>query len=130
MVELARRYGQGPVLVRAIAERQEISSKYLHALLAALKSAKLVRSVRGSGGGYALARAPADILVSEIVEALEGPFSVVDCVLDEGLCDRAESCAVRDIWKDLSETLESKLAAITLLELVGRQEDKEAEASS
>ena len=85
MVDLAKRFGEGPVLVRSIAERQEISGKYLHALLASLKSAKLVRSVRGSGGGYALARAPEEIMLNEILEALEGPFSLVDCVLECGI---------------------------------------------
>lgn len=124
MVDLAERFGEGPVLVRSIAERQDISSKYLHALLASLKSAKLVRSVRGSGGGYALARDPEEILLSEILEALEGPFSIVDCVLDEGICDRTSSCAVRDVWKDLSETMESMLANITLKSLLDRQTSK------
>jgi Rrf2 family protein len=126
MVDLAQAFGEGPVLVRAIAERQEISPKYLHALLASLKSAKLVRSVRGSGGGYALARDPAEIRLNEIIEALEGPFSVVDCVLDKGLCDRAENCAARDIWTDLSQTVEAKLTAITLEELSHRQVSKES----
>ena len=129
MVDLAQNFGQGPVLVRSIAERQEISSKYLHALLATLKSAKLVRSIRGSGGGYTLARPPAEIRLNEIVEALEGPFAVVDCVLDEDLCSRRPFCATRDIWKDLSETLESKLSAITLDVLLLNQQDKEARSS-
>lgn len=125
MVDLAQTHGNGPVLVRSIAERQEISSKYLHALLASLKSAKLVRSVRGSGGGYTLARDPSEIRLNEILEALEGPFAVVDCVLDEELCDRAACCAVRDVWQNLSASLESQLADVTLSELARRQRVKE-----
>ncbi len=126
MVDLAQRFGEGPVLVRSIAERQEISSKYLHALLAALKSAKLVRSVRGSGGGYALARAPEEIHLNEVLEALEGPFSIVDCVLDASVCDRSPRCAVRDVWYDLSSTIENLLADISLAKLLKRQVAKEA----
>lgn len=126
MVDLAQRYGEGPVLVRSIAERQDISSKYLHALLATLKSAKLVRSVRGSGGGYALAKSPEEIRLNEILEALEGPFSIVDCVIDESVCKRSKTCATRDIWSELSMTMEQRLAAITLKELLARQTAKEA----
>jgi Rrf2 family cysteine metabolism transcriptional repressor len=125
MVDLADHYGEGPVLVRSIAERQEISGKYLHALLASLKSAKLVRSVRGSGGGYALARAPEEIHLNEVLEALEGPFSLVDCVLDQAVCDRSCSCATRDVWTELSKTMEDTLSSISLRELLDRQHAKE-----
>lgn len=128
MVDLAQRFGEGPVLVRSIADRQDISSKYLHALLATLKSAKLVRSVRGSGGGYALSKSPDKIRLNEILEALEGPFSIVDCVLDPSVCDRSKSCATRDVWTDLSTAMEQKLATITLTELLAQQEAKEASA--
>lgn len=130
MVDLAQRYGEGPVLVRSIADRQDISSKYLHALLATLKSAKLVRSVRGSGGGYALAKSPDEIRLNEILEALEGPFSIVDCVLDESVCDRAKACASRDIWTELSTAMEQKLSTITLSKLLAQQQAKEASAST
>jgi Rrf2 family protein len=129
MIELAEKYGQGPVLVRSIAERQEISSKYLHALLAALKSAKLVRSVRGSGGGYSLARAPAEIRLDEILVALEGPLSIVDCVLDAKTCDRACRCATRDVWTEVSTAIEDTLSRISLEDLLARQTAKDAACS-
>lgn len=130
MVDLAERFGEGPVLVRSIAERQDISSKYLHALLASLKSAKLVRSVRGSGGGYALTKTPEDIHLNEILEALEGPFSIVDCVLDESVCDRVERCAVREVWYDLSHSMEETLSGISLRSLLERQLAKDAQVSA
>jgi Rrf2 family transcriptional regulator, cysteine metabolism repressor len=126
MIELAEKFGQGPVLVRSIAEHQEISTKYLHALLAALKAAKLVRSVRGSGGGYALVRPPAEIRLDEILQALEGPLSIVDCVLDSSVCDRACHCAARDTWAEVSHAIESTLAGITLEDLLSRQQLKDA----
>ena len=65
MFELARSFGGAPVLMSAVAERQDLSRKYLHALLTTLKSAGLVRSVRGAGGGFLLARPPAEIRISE-----------------------------------------------------------------
>jgi Rrf2 family transcriptional regulator, cysteine metabolism repressor len=129
MVDLAAHHDQGPVFVRTIAVRQEISAKYLHALLASLKGAKLVRSVRGSSGGYTLARAPQEITLSEIIEALEGPFAISDCVQDGSVCERASRCAVRDVWQELSELLESAMAAITLGDLLQRQLAKEAPSS-
>lgn len=129
MIELAEKYGQGPVLVRSIAEHQEISNKYLHALLAALKAAKLVRSVRGSGGGYALARPPAEIRLDEILQALEGPLAIVDCVLDGAICDRADCCAARDTWAELSHAIESALAGITLEALLSKQQLLDAAAA-
>ena len=126
LIDLAAAHGDGPVLVRSVADNQEISSKYLHALLASLKSAGLVRSVRGSGGGYALARHPAEIKLSEVIEALEGPLTLVDCVSDAAICDRSGRCAARDIWSTLSETITDVLAGITLADLLERQRAKDA----
>jgi Rrf2 family protein len=124
MLDLAERFGEGPVLVRSIAERQAISAKYLHAILTSLRAAKLVRSVRGSGGGYALARAPEEIFLNQVVEALEGPICLVECVSDESVCDRASHCAARDVWSELSVAMETMLSSITLGELVERQRTK------
>lgn len=125
MVDLAAHYGQGPVLVRSIAERQGLSGKYLHALLASLKSAKLVRSVRGSGGGYALTREPKEIHLQEIVEALEGPITLVDCAFAPGSCERSRCCAVREVWQEMSETMQAMMAQMTLQTLLERQLAKE-----
>ncbi len=127
MIDLAGYYGEGPVLVRSVAERQGISSKYLHALLASLKSAGLVRSLRGSGGGYSLAKAPDTIRVSEILEALEGPVSIVDCVNEAGLCERAQGCVAREIWGQLNEAIENVLEGLSLQDLLTRQEEKNSE---
>ena len=76
MFELACQTDAGPVTVAAVAQRQELSRKHLHTLLTALKSAGLVHSVRGPGGGFALARAPERIRLSEILEAVEGPLTL------------------------------------------------------
>ena len=73
MFELARGFGQDPLLMSTVAERQGLSRKYLHTLLTTLKTAGLVRSVRGAGGGFVLARPPAEIKLSEVITALEGP---------------------------------------------------------
>ncbi len=126
MIDLAADHGAGPVLVRSVAESQGISSKYLHALLASLKSAGLVRSIRGSGGGYVLAREPEAITLLQILEALEGPLNVVDCVADTELCGRAACCAARDVWVDVSRAIAEVLGGITLAALLERQRAKDA----
>ena len=117
MFELARGFGQAPVLMSTVAERQDLSRKYLHALLTALKSAGLVRSVRGSGGGFALARPPAEIKLSEILRALEGPLSLVDCVADKRACDRSSRCPARRVWQELAGAVEDVLDNVTLKDL-------------
>lgn len=121
MLELARCHGEPPVLMSVLAERESLSRKYLHALLTILKEAGLVRSVRGAGGGFLLTRVPAKIRLSEILRALEGSLSLVDCVEDEGACDRAESCTARRVWEELSRTIESVLEKVTLEDLIASE---------
>ena len=114
MLELAQRFGEAPVLMSTLAQRQGLSRKYLHTLLTALKSAGLVRSVRGPGGGFVLARPPAQIKLSEILHAAEGPLSLVDCVADRRACNRSKRCLARRVWRDLSGAIEDVLDNVTL----------------
>jgi len=118
MVQLAEAFETGPVLMRTIAAEQDISLKYLHAVLTTLKGAGLVRSVRGAHGGYSLARPPSKITAKEVVQALEGSLAPVACVADGGLCERAESCAVRNLWRDLGNAIDSTLSGVTLADLM------------
>jgi len=118
MGELALAHGGGPVLMRTIAERHSISRKYLHALLTSLRAAGLVRSVRGSGGGYVLARSPEQIRLREVVQALEGSLSFADCVQDASLCAHSSGCIGLPLWRDLSHAVERLLGGITLADLV------------
>lgn len=120
MLELALRHGSGPVMMTTIAECQDISRKYIHSLLTSLKSAGLVRAVRGAGGGYMLSREPNKILLSDVVRALEGEFFPVDCVGDLSICERAEFCVTREIWRDLGEAVEGVLKKTNLEQLVSR----------
>lgn len=125
MLELAMNYQHGPVLLKDIAKRQEISFRYLDQLITPLKAAGLVKSIRGKGGGYVLAKPPSQIRLSEIVQLLEGSVAPVDCVDDPEFCPRTESCATRDVWVQLKETMLNILEFLTLEELAQRQEEKE-----
>ena len=118
ILELARRFGEPPVAMAFLAESEGFSRKYLHTLLTALKSAGLVRSVRGVGGGFVLAQPPGEIRLNEVLEALEGPSSLVACVADGRTCDKTNGCDARRVWQDLSNTIENALASVTLEELI------------
>lgn len=121
MFELARSFGEGPLLMSTIAERQGLSRKHLHALLTSLKSAGLVRGIRGPGGGFVLTKVPSEIRLSEVLYALEGPLALVHCVPDRRACDRVNRCAARKVWQKLSGAIEEVLDGVTLEDLVSPQ---------
>jgi Rrf2 family protein len=124
MLDLAAHYGEGPVLLREISQREDISEKYLWHLINPLKTAGLVNATRGAHGGYELAKAPNEITVKDIFEVVEGPICLVDCVDKPATCKRSDFCIARDLWGDASRVLAETLAKATLASLVLRQKDK------
>jgi len=129
MLDLAMNPNCEPVRMSAVARRQALSRKYLHALLTTLKTAGLVRGVRGAGGGFVLARPPAEIKLSEILHALEGPLSLVDCVADERFCDRTNHCPARHVWLTLAGAINDVLERFTLADLVALENEGGAKES-
>jgi Rrf2 family protein len=117
MLDLAHGFGTRPIPMGDIARRQGLSRKYLHALLAGLKDAGLVHSVRGAHGGYELARSPNDIQVGEIVRAMEGDLAIVDCLDDEEACPRVTKCSARKLWSELNRAMAGVLDRLTLADL-------------
>ena len=117
MVEMARSQNGGPVMMRQITERQRIPRKYLHSLLTDLRKNGLIRSLRGSRGGYVLARDPEKITAREIIEILEGKIKLVDCREHGGPCKMYRSCATRALWADLGDLLRDRLDGVTLAQL-------------
>ena len=101
ILELAVNNNKGPLQTKIIAERQDISGKYLEQLLAALKSAGFVRSIRGSKGGYVLAKPENQIKLSDVFNALEGPVITVECLENESYCAQVADCVVRQVWAQL-----------------------------
>jgi Rrf2 family protein len=124
MLELALHFGEGPVLLKDIAERQGISEKYLWQLINPLKSMGLIKSIRGARGGYVLAREPAEINLREILRILEGSLCLVDCVDDPAACDRSESCITREIWSETSKNISQSLESMTLGKMVERHKNR------
>ncbi|HAR29948.1 MAG TPA: Fe-S cluster assembly transcriptional regulator IscR [Gammaproteobacteria bacterium] len=117
MIDIALHRAQGPVSVTEVAERQAISSAYLEQLFSKLKRAGLLQSVRGPGGGYEIARAPAGITVASIIAAVgEG----VDATRCQGAADCRDgaTCLTHDLWSALSQHIDTFLSGITLESLI------------
>ncbi len=124
ILELADNYGKGPLQTRVIAQQQDISVKYLEQLMAALKSAGLVRSRRGARGGYVLARPPAKIKLSDIFDVFEGPVVTVECVANENYCARAADCIARQVWSEVQRAVKNVLQSKTLQDAIDKARDK------
>lgn len=120
MVDLARRWGQGTVSLRVVAEREDLPEAYLEQLVAVLRRAGLVNGKRGAGGGYMLSREPAAITAGDVVRALEGPIEPQICTAEgEPVlnCVHEPSCGTRLVWLKLQSTIATALDALTLAEL-------------
>src|SRR3954453_8862394 len=112
--------GAPPTSVRDIAERTGLPQPYLEQILLALKGAGLVRSKRGVGGGYVLAREPASITLGSIVSAVDGPIVLGDFgePHKNGACDHEGQCVLLAVWAEVSEQMRRLLAALTLSDVV------------
>jgi Rrf2 family protein len=121
MLDLAIHYGQGRILLKDIAHRQDISDKYLGQLIMPLKNAGLVLSIRGSHGGYILSLEPASINLKQVIEAVEGSLSIVECVDKPAICPKSGYCVNRELWTKLSEDMSRTLESITLKDLADKQ---------
>jgi Rrf2 family transcriptional regulator, cysteine metabolism repressor len=118
MVYLAARAGTGPAPLGEIAAGEGIPGPFLERILARLRDAGLVTATRGASGGYALARPPERVAVADVVVALEGPLTLVDCVQADGACARADGCASRVVWRRLDEAIAAALEGVSLRDLL------------
>jgi Rrf2 family cysteine metabolism transcriptional repressor len=125
MLELASHYGEGPIELKEIAKKETISLKYLEQVIIPLRSAGLVKSIRGSKGGYILAKSPSEICLNDLFEILEGPINLIECLKDPKACQKSSFCVTRDIWKEVSESIYRIFHSITLEEMVNRKREKE-----
>jgi Rrf2 family protein len=120
MVSLAQYYqnGRESIILKKVSDEEDISIRYLEQIIIPLKIARLVKSIRGAGGGYILARHPSEIKLREILLALEGSCCLVECVDDEDYCDKIKECATYEIWKNASKLLRDYFDNTTLQDLV------------
>ncbi len=119
MVELAQRYGSGPVSLSEVAAAQEVSLSYLEQVIRPLRRAGLLTSTRGASGGYTLARPPATITIGDVIRVLEGAIVPIRCVTDQTCspCSLEDRCATRSVWEIVRDRLTETLDGITLADL-------------
>ncbi len=125
LMEMAIHYGEGPMLLKDISEKQEISLQYLEHIISPLVKAGIVKTTRGFKGGVWLALPPSEIKLSDTTRILEGDLSPVECVNDPGSCKRSRECAPRDIWDEMTQAMYRVLESTTLQDLVKRQDIKD-----
>ena len=124
LLDIALHGEKGPVLLKDIARRQQISLLYLEHIMAPLIVGDIVRSTRGPRGGVSLTRPPDGIRLGEVIQLLEGSIAPVDCVNNPDACNRSELCVTRDIWEELKKAMNQILESTTLQDLAERQEKK------
>ena len=127
LVDLATHDAEKPRLIRDIAESQGISEKYISRLVIDLRKAKMIRSIRGVNGGFHLAKSPEDITLLDVLEAMEGPLSIVDCVHTPKKCDKNMNCAAREIWAGLNEGIRDLMRGVTLADVLTAYEKQKAD---
>ncbi len=118
MVSLARHRGDAPVSLKDISEHEGISLSYLEQLFVKLRRGHIVRSVRGPGGGYILARPSSDISVGEVISVVEEPLNPVACLdKDSAGCERAATCSTQAVWKGLAGKIAEFLGSISIKDI-------------
>ena len=121
LVELAMRYGDGPVQTATIAYRQGIPESYLERLMSALNKSGFVHSRRGPQGGHLLARPPQHVNLHEIMQELDGNSSPLDCLTLPTDCMFSDCCAQKEIWQTVEDSIQKVLESTTLAHLAERQ---------
>ena len=126
LIDLARYSGEAPVSTASISERKDISERYLEQLMSPLKKAELVKSVRGAGGGYMLAKDMDHISVGDVLRALEGSLDPVECagLAPDGNCQVSDSCVTKYVWKRINDSINQTVDEISLGQLVEESRKK------
>jgi len=122
VLDIAQHCENGPVRIQDIADRQGVSAKYLEKLIRKLKDVGFIKSKRGPRGGHSLARPATEIPIGEVVHALEGDGSLVECRTGKEDCSRLEVCLTRRLWREASDAMYARLNSITLADLLADAE--------
>jgi Rrf2 family transcriptional regulator, cysteine metabolism repressor len=121
MIELARKFGDGPISLKTIAQSNDLSEHYLEQLIAPLRNAGLVKSIRGAYGGYILGNEPSKISAGDIIRVLEGPISPVEGIENE-------EPAKRELWIRIRDAVKDVLDNTSLEDMVNHSDDGETDA--
>ncbi len=128
LIDLAGYSEIEPVSISSIAARQNISERYLEQLMTLLKKAGLIKSIRGAGGGYVLAKDAGEISVGDVLRALEGSLEPVECAaFKEESCAASDLCVTKYVWQRINESINRTVDEISLMQLV--EEGKQMKAT-
>jgi Rrf2 family protein len=117
MADIMKHDDGDPVPLKDVAKRENLSQRYLSQLAIHLKNAQLLKSVWGMNGGYRLARPAEEIRILDIFQAVEGPISVLDCLMDPNICPRYDYCDCVYLWRDINDGITNTLGKYTLRDL-------------
>lgn len=121
IIVLAQDYGAGPVAIKTICQRRGLAKQYLIKIFSLLVRAGLITAIRGKGGGYVLAKAPGEISLLQVIEAVEGTIALNYCQQDPITCDEV-NCPIRPVWTALQLAVQEKLGGMTLADCICRQD--------
>ena len=124
VVDIAANRGAAPVQTKEIAARQGIPEQFLEQLLASLRRAGIIRSIRGAGGGYDLARRASQITIGDILRTLSGPIVPIRCVNEPNTagCEQEEACGVADLWRRLTTAITDVVDTTTVQDIVDQRQ--------
>lgn len=123
LVEVGLDDHAGPVSLKTVAERQQLSQQYLEQLFGMLRRAGIVVSIRGAHGGYKLARPADEIDALEVVQLLEGGLAPVACLEEDLGCDRVGHCSTESLWRKVDSAVRSVLGSVSLQDLVNERRE-------
>lgn len=128
IIEIALLDDKRPAQVREIAAKQAIPERFLEQVMAALKKASLIESIRGAQGGYRLTKSTEQTTLADIIQAIEGPMQVMECLSEDNQkCNQVNLCSVRDVWKGVQSSLLEALDSITLAKLISNYKEQSNE---
>lgn len=123
MIDLAGHSSEGCIPLKDVADRQNISKKYLEQVVSPLVAHNLLTVTRGHRGGYKLTREPKDITCAQIVSATENGLELLDCLSGEITCEREKICISQDLWSGLERAMTDYLESITLQDILDKEEE-------
>jgi len=126
MLNLAQHYQEGAPArsLKDVSDEEDISIRYLEQIIIPLRVHKIVKSVRGAGGGYTLTKPPAAIKLSDVLQAVEGSCCLVECVDDKSFCERIPFCPAHEIWKEGTRIMKVYFDSISLKDMIKIAEKK------
>lgn len=116
--------GEHPRLMKDICEAEDLSEKFTSRLVIPLREAGMITSTRGKSGGFRLAKSPKEITLLDIIETLQGPVALIDCVGELSACERSTSCAAHKVWGRVNDSIRKTFQKVTLNSLLCNHENR------